>query len=266
MDSTDLYPLTCALYLEENICGADSRRKKEAGLYKISSLTDNTSHKKNDGTYVKECELIESRLGEKIAIDKYLCSFHWYKYGLSWKPPKTCQHLLHKEESKDFWHRKHKASLRPASWSNYTKIKDTFPGQFLIGGMLCIPHRKNPVEDLEVNIEDLDVNIVDLDVNIVDKDPDFVLPPALTDPSTKEDMDRLLDNSTEDVSPIKFQIQSAVNDMSDASLRYHKRKYKEVKAAFKKRFVAWLHRDKQKSLKALYPPNLTTKIVTNLIG
>ena len=125
--------------------------------------------------------------------------------------------------------------------------------------MLCIPHEKNPVEDLEVNIEDLDVNIVD-------KDPDFVPPPALTDPSTKEDMDRLLDNSTEDVSPIKFQIQGPVNDMSDASLRYHKRKYKEAKAAFKKSFVAWLHRDKQKSLKALYPPNLTTKIVTNLKG
>ena len=259
MEATDFYPVTCALYFEENISGADSRRKKEAGLYKTSSLTNNTSHKKDDGTYVKECELIESKLGGKIGIDKYLCSFHWCKYGLSWKPPKTCQHPLHKEESKDFRHRKPKASLRAASWSNYTKIKDTFPGQFLIGGMLFIPHRKNPVEDLEVNIEDLDVNIVD-------KDPDFVLPPALTDPSTKEDMDRLLDNSTEDVSPIKFQIQGAVNDMSDASLRYNKRKYKEVKAAFKKRFVAWLHRDKQKSLKALYPPNLTTKIVTNLIG
>ena len=71
--------------------------------------------------------------------------------------------------------------------------------------------------------------------HIVDKDPDFVLPPALTDPSTKEDMDRLLDSSTEDVSPIKFQIQSPIN-MSDASLRYHKRNYKETKAAFKKTF------------------------------
>ena len=79
------------------------------------------------------------------------------------------------------------------------------------------PTSKNPVEDLEVNIEDLDVNIAD-------KDPDFVPSPALTDPSTKEDMDRLLDNSTQDVSPIKFQIQSPANDMSDASLRYHKRK------------------------------------------
>ena len=97
--------------------------------------------------------------------------------------------------------------------------------------MLCIPHRKNPVEDLEVNIEDLDVNIVD-------KDPDFVPPPAPTDPSTKEDMDRLLDNSTEDVSPIKFQIQSPVNDISNASLRYHKRKYKEAKAVFKKKFCS----------------------------
>ena len=97
--------------------------------------------------------------------------------------------------------------------------------------MLCIPHRKNPVEDLEVNIEDLDVNIVD-------KDPDFVPPQTLTDPSTKEDMDRLLDNSTEDVSPIKFQIQSPVNDMSVVSLRCHKRKYKEGKAAFKKTFCS----------------------------
>ena len=227
MEVTDIYPATCALYLEENNCGADSRRKKEAGLYKISLLTDNTSYRKDNDTFVKECELIESRLGGKITIDKYLCSFHWYKYGLFWKPPKTCQHPLHKEESKDFWHRKPKASLRPASWSNYTKIKDAFPGQFPVGGMLCIPHRKNPVEDLEVSIEDLDVNIVD-------KDPDFVLLPALTDPSTKEDMDRLLDNSTEDVSPIKFQIQSPVNDMSDALLQYHKRKYKEAKAAFKK--------------------------------
>ena len=46
-----------------------------------------------------------------------------------------------------------------------------------------------------------------------------------------------MDNSTEDVSPIKFQIQSLVNDMS-ASLRYHKRKYKEAKAAFKKKFCS----------------------------
>ena len=97
--------------------------------------------------------------------------------------------------------------------------------------MLCIPHRKNPVEDLEVNIEDLDVNIVD-------KDPDFVPPPALTDPSTKEDKSCLLDNSTEDVSPIKFQIQSPVDDMSDASLQYHKRKYKEVKATFEEKFCS----------------------------
>ena len=88
--------------------------------------------------------------------------------ALSWKPPKTLQHPLHKDKSKYFQHRKPKASLRPASWSNYTKIKDVFPGQFPIGGMLCTPHRKNPVEDL--------------DVNIVDKDTDFVLPPALTDP------------------------------------------------------------------------------------
>ena len=77
--------------------------------------------------------------------------------------------------------------------------------------MLRIPHRKNPVEDLKVNMEDLNVDIVD-------NDPDFVPPPALTDPSTKEDMTWLLDNSTEDVSPIKFQIQSPVNDRSDASL------------------------------------------------
>ena len=97
--------------------------------------------------------------------------------------------------------------------------------------MYRIPHQKNPVKDLEVNTEDLDVNIVD-------KDPDFVPPPALTDPSTKEDMDRLLGSSTEDVSPIKFQIQSPVNDMSDASLWYHKRKYKESKAAFKKKFCS----------------------------
>ena len=88
------------------------------------------------------------------------------------------------------------------------------------------------------HIEDLEVNIEDLDVNTVDKDPDFVLPPVLTDPSTKEDMDRLLDNSTEDVSPIKFQIQSPVNDISDALLWYHKRKYKEVKAAFKEKFCS----------------------------
>ena len=92
--------------------------------------------------------------------------------------------------------------------------------------MLCIPHWKNPIEYLEVNIEDLDVNIVV-------KGPDFVPPPALTDPSTKEDMDQLLDNSTEDVSSIKFQIQSPVNDMSDALLRYHKKMYKEAKSAFK---------------------------------
>ena len=105
MEATDFYPVTCALCLEENNCGADSRRKKEAGLYKISLLTDNTSYKKDDGTFVKECELIESRLGGKITIDKYLCSFHQYKYGLSWKPPETCQHPLHKEESKDFRHR-----------------------------------------------------------------------------------------------------------------------------------------------------------------
>ena len=50
------------------------------------------------------------------------------------------------------------------------------------------PTLENPIEDLEVNIEDLDVNIVD-------KDPDFVpAPPAVTGPSTKEDMDWLLDN------------------------------------------------------------------------
>ena len=105
MEATDFYPVTCALYLEENNCGADSRRKKEAGLHKISSLTDNpdnTSYEKDDGTFVKESELIESRLGGKITIGKYLCSFHQYKYGLSWKLPKTCQHPLHKEESKIF--------------------------------------------------------------------------------------------------------------------------------------------------------------------
>ena len=90
-------------------------RKKQDVTNKISSLTDNKSYKKDDGTFVKECELIESRLGGKITTDKYLCSFHWYKYGLSWKPPKTCQHPLHKEESKDFRHRKPKASLQSAS-------------------------------------------------------------------------------------------------------------------------------------------------------
>ena len=58
------------MYLEDNNCGADSRRKKEEGLYKISSLTDNTSYKKDDGTFVKECELIEGRLGGKITTDK----------------------------------------------------------------------------------------------------------------------------------------------------------------------------------------------------
>ena len=97
--------------------------------------------------------------------------------------------------------------------------------------MLCIPHQKNPVEGLEVNIEDLDVNIVD-------KDPDFAPPLALTDPSTKGGMDRLLDNSTEDVSHIKFQIQSPVYEMSDAYLGCYKIKYKEVKAAVRKKFCS----------------------------
>ena len=69
MEATDFYPVTCALYLEENNCGADSRRKKEAGLHKIISLTDNSSYKKDDGTFVKECELIESRLCGNITID-----------------------------------------------------------------------------------------------------------------------------------------------------------------------------------------------------
>ena len=76
MEAADFYPVTCALNLEENNCGADSRRKKEAGLHKISSLADNTSYKKDDAIFVKECELIESRLGGKITIDKFLCSFH----------------------------------------------------------------------------------------------------------------------------------------------------------------------------------------------
>ena len=87
---------------------------------------------------------------------------------------------------------------------------------------------KYPVEDLEVNIEDLDVNIVD-------KDPDFVCHQLLQIHPLKKIwigfwtiVQRMC------VSPIKFQMQSPVNDMSEASLRYYKRKYKEVKAAFKK--------------------------------
>ena len=41
------------------------------------------------------------------------------------------------------------------------------------------------------------------------------------------------------MSPIKFQIQSPVNDMSDASLWYHKRKYKEAEnSIFKKKFCS----------------------------
>ena len=116
--------------------------------------------------------------------------------------------------------------LRSSTLQQYERINGQFPNKFPIFGNLCRLHRITPTSD---EYEDHD------DKN----DPDFIeLPFNVSKESGetsyfKENLTSFLTNAAENVSTIKYQInKTAVNDLSDTSIKYHKRKFNEVVEAF----------------------------------
>eukprot|EP00111_Clytia_hemisphaerica_P014592 TCONS_00042975-protein len=105
------------------------------------------------------------------------------------------------------------SGLRPASISMYESINEEFPLEFAMFGNLCRIHRSMPV-------------VVDTDST----DLDFTPPPDT------QDFRSFFEESPFDKSPTKYKLTNSVNNLSESTVRYHKRKYKDYVESCKKKY------------------------------
>ena len=156
-----------------------------------------------------------------MSQNEFVCAYHRYTLGTNWRPSQLCQHPLHQGSTA----KKAERDVRTASWLVYKSKEKQFPEEFSFGDLICTMHRR--IEENKSN----DVN----DEAQLACDPDFSsqtpASPCNTNTS-KEDLDSFIDTAT-DISPVKFQMMSPLEDYSVSTIRYAKRKWKQTKQSFK---------------------------------
>jgi hypothetical protein len=222
----------CFLYSAK--CGAHQKNVTVDGTFSTEEIDKNILLNKNE---VNEKELIQSRVGKLMPNTSKVCAYHRYFFGTLWRAPTHCVHPLH-EQAVDWRKAKKLKNLRPATLDMYNTINSRFPLQFPMFGNLCTIHRKN----LLVPDVPEDANLQEVD------DPEYIVNTS-QDQSTLQDLHELTRSTN--ISPLKFRLTSPVNELSDTTLRYQKRKYKEFKTASKKRYKEMLAPGQEKELSGL---------------
>jgi len=94
------------------------------------------------------------------------------------------------------------------------------------------------------NVPDVD----DLPEDTENDDPEYFVNIS-QDQSTLQDLHALTEPAS--ASPLKFRLTSSVNQLSETTVRYQKRKYKDFKKAIKKRYKEILAPGQEKEISAL---------------
>lgn len=214
-------------------CG-DHTAARKSGLYEISSLQLSVNKQLEKIRFypeqnVSEVQLISNRSEQDISnVKGMICAFHRFKYGTFWQPSRRCahpDHIVHPAKKKE--------TVRMASWKVYLHWNMIFPS-FPMGGMLCSKHRVIDVnQGAEIGNENHSEETAD---------PDYQPPTGslcmneIERDQCKQQMRTFTETAAPDMSPLKFQIISPVSKLSKSSIYYAKRKYKEAKTNFKKKF------------------------------
>lgn len=223
----------CIFYSEESNCG-EHIKKRKIGVFNIQDLDASVNEWlvkegiKNIDKNVSECDLISSRCGRQLQENDNICAFHRYNYGLYWRAPYECQHPFH--EKIHLLKKKKCSNVRVSSWKVYKNICNIFPDKYFpIGGVLCNTHRKNP--ETGKNNGDESAEVID------EYNPSKNL---LVLEENRDEGRRMLQEITTtfapNMSPIKFQITSPVEELSSKTISYAKKKYKEAVKEFKRTF------------------------------
>ena len=195
----------CIYNKDRPTCGSYNRWQKHGPIV-FSDLDLPVDLNYKWGSSFTEKELIESKK-KNLSQNEFACAHHCHTLGTNWWPSQLCQRPLHKGLPV----KKTKRDVRTASWLVYKSIEKQFPG-----GLICTIHRR---------IEENKNNDVNDDTQLA-PDPDFS-PQTPAIPcnvhTSKEDLDSFIDTAT-DISPIKFQMMSPLEDYSVSTIRYAKRK------------------------------------------
>lgn len=228
-------------------CGEHKKSRKN-GIYPMQQLTDEViRHIENLGLRsthfsLSEKELIENRSGTRLSNDDCLCAFHRYKFGICWKPSSRCQHPQHAREP-GTWQKNKKArvDIRPANLDLANRISKEYVCNFPIGESVCSRHRKTEsksddtrkVESEQAAAESLEQVESEGERESMDVDDD----PAFEVKNKGENVNEFVDKSGivgEDASPMKFNVQSPVQNLAPSTVRYLERKYRQYTEKFKK--------------------------------
>lgn len=223
----------CVFY-KKGDCG-DHKVSRKSGLYQLSRLELSVNKQlEKIGFYpkqnVSEIQLISNRSLQDIsAIEGVICAFHRFKYGTFWQPSRRCAHPEHRVHPA-----KKKETVRMASWKVYLHWNLIFPS-FPMGGMLCSKHRI--IGGVNHGAEMGDENESEETA-----DPSYQPPAGILYMNEaemdqrKQQMRTFTEAAAPDMSPIRFQITTPVAELSKSSIYYAKRKYKDAKNSFKKKF------------------------------
>ena len=83
-------------------CGEYKRRKQD-GIFNFVDLGASVLEYqkklfRNIDEELFEYDLIQSRSGRTFQETEKICAFHWYNYGIDWRPLKQCLHFQHREK------------------------------------------------------------------------------------------------------------------------------------------------------------------------
>ena len=107
---------------------------------------------------------------------------------------------------------------------------------FPVGSVLCHVHRQKEDQDIIENQQD-NISLVEVDTT---NDPDYQPEEIILseDAASSSNVAKEELASTLDISPIKFNLKrKSVNEISESTFRYFKRKYKEGKDSLKLKFA-----------------------------
>ena len=237
----------CILNSEDQ-CGAYKRLKPPVqGLFSLAQLDhDILPHlvsckvKKphEDVNGWNELKLIENRLGKTLENEDKLCAYHRFINGVGWRPSKRCQHPLHNQEN-----RKKSPATRPIPIETSISIANRYKCYLPIGSVMCFNHLKDELSYTTADNVDESV-VIDPDTEVTNdsmlEDPDF-------EPEEIIVADDVLNSTAEtsgvlseylDASPVRFQIKrKRVDDLSENTKLYLKRKYEEAKNLLAQKFA-----------------------------
>jgi hypothetical protein len=92
---------------------------------------------------IKESELIQSRIEEKINDEQLICPKHRFEKGVCWKPSWTCQHPGHTERNK-----KKPVAVKSCPNKMAMNIAQNYPYHlFPIGSNICESCRNNTLAE-----------------------------------------------------------------------------------------------------------------------